>query len=80
MCAVSRPLLRDDGSVLFDGKIGCFPFTCQKQALRKSKHRDRGTWYTIAVESVTRDVIKTTLLEQVVSKSMIYINIPNISH
>lgn len=33
LCAVSRPILRDDGTVLFDGKIGCFSFTTQQRAL-----------------------------------------------
>lgn len=65
LCAVSRPIINDDGTVLFDGKIGCFPFTTQGEALRNSKHRPKGTLYTKAVDSITREVIKSTIIEKV---------------
>lgn len=69
MCAVSRPILADDGTVVFDGKIGCFPFITEKFALRNSKHRAKGTPYNKAVESITREVIKDTIINKVPARS-----------
>ncbi|XP_074300824.1 uncharacterized protein LOC141632149 [Silene latifolia] len=38
MAAVSRPIYDGDGNLLFDGKIGIFPFTFQDPAKRNSKN------------------------------------------
>ncbi|KAH6793329.1 hypothetical protein C2S52_003806 [Perilla frutescens var. hirtella] len=65
MCAVSRPLLAVDGSVLFDGKIGVFPFTHKVPAKRASKNRSRGTLETKPIESITQEVIRDCLINQV---------------
>ena len=32
MCAVAKPLFSNDGELIFDGKIGIFPFTTQVPA------------------------------------------------
>ncbi|KAH6787926.1 hypothetical protein C2S52_007478 [Perilla frutescens var. hirtella] len=65
MCAVSRPLLAADGSVLFYGKIGVFPFTHKVPAKRASKNRSRGTLETKPIESITQEVIRDCLINQV---------------
>ncbi|KAH6766830.1 hypothetical protein C2S52_017813 [Perilla frutescens var. hirtella] len=65
MCAVSRPLLAVDGSVLFDGKIGVFPFTHKVPAKRASKNRSRGTLETKPIKSITQEVIRDCLINQV---------------
>ncbi|KAH6759862.1 hypothetical protein C2S51_016811 [Perilla frutescens var. frutescens] len=65
MCAVSRPLLAVDGSVLFDGKIGVFPFTHKVPAKIESKNRSRGTLETKPIESITQEVIRDCLINQV---------------
>ncbi|KAH6822567.1 hypothetical protein C2S53_011475 [Perilla frutescens var. hirtella] len=64
MCAVSKPLLAADGSVLFDGKIGVFPFTHKVPAKRSSKNRSRGTLETKAIELITQEVIRDCLINQ----------------
>ncbi|KAH6800736.1 hypothetical protein C2S52_001200 [Perilla frutescens var. hirtella] len=65
MCAVSRPLLAADGSALFDGKIGVFPFTHKVPAKMASKNRSRGTLETKPIESITQEVIRDCLINQV---------------
>ncbi|KAL6577163.1 hypothetical protein OROMI_011439 [Orobanche minor] len=50
---------------MFDGKIGMFPFTEQVPAKRNSKRRAAGTMETKAVASITKEVIKTCLISQV---------------
>jgi hypothetical protein len=49
LVAVARPRFDDDGSVLFDGKIGCWPITEQTPALRNSINRLAGTMVTRTV-------------------------------
>lgn len=65
MCAVCRPQFDDNGSVLFDGKIGIFPFTKTVAAIRNSRNRAKGTLYTKPIQSITKDVIKDCLINQV---------------
>ena len=57
MCAVTRPLILENGEVLFDGKIGIFPFTKHVPAKRKSKNRSAGTMETKPIESITDKLI-----------------------
>lgn len=40
MCVVSRPLLAENGDLIFDEEIRIFPFIESLVALRKSKNRD----------------------------------------
>lgn len=65
MCAVCRPLFANDGSVLFDGKIGIFPFTEEKEAQRGSKNRPAGTLITKPIDSITKQVIKACMINEV---------------
>ena len=43
LAAVARPRFDANGNVVFDGKLGIWPFTYQEAAKRKSKHREAGT-------------------------------------
>ncbi|KAH6772373.1 hypothetical protein C2S51_010777 [Perilla frutescens var. frutescens] len=62
--SVSRSLLAVDGSVLFDEKIGVFPFTHKVPTKRASKNRSRGTLETKPIESITQEVIRDCLINQ----------------
>lgn len=66
MCVVTRPLISENGEVLFDGKIGIFPFTKQVPAKRKSKNRSAGTMETKPIESITKAVTKEFLINKVI--------------
>lgn len=65
MCAVSRPVFGSDGSVLFDGKLGIWPFTEEVTAKRDSINRKRGTKELKPVQKINRDVIRDCLIKQV---------------
>ncbi|XP_074303461.1 uncharacterized protein LOC141637941 [Silene latifolia] len=54
MCAVCRPIYSEDGELLFDGKIGMFPFTKQQPKRRASRNRPRGTMETKPIDSITK--------------------------
>jgi hypothetical protein len=43
LAAVARPRYDCYGTVIFDGKLGIWPFTYEEAAKRKSKNRDAGT-------------------------------------
>ncbi|XP_057774928.1 uncharacterized protein LOC130993909 [Salvia miltiorrhiza] len=52
-----RPLIVEDGTVLFDGKIGIFPFTEYVPAKRSSKNREAGTLEQKPIQSITKEII-----------------------
>ncbi|XP_074317958.1 uncharacterized protein LOC141654740 [Silene latifolia] len=66
MCAVCRPIYSEDGELLFDGKIGMFPFTKQQPAARSSINRPRGTMETKPIDSITKQVTRECIIEQVI--------------
>ncbi|XP_074263988.1 uncharacterized protein LOC141586595 [Silene latifolia] len=66
MCAVSRPIYSETGELLFDGKIGMFPFTKQQPAERSSRNRPRGTLETKPIDSITKQVTRQCIIEQVI--------------
>ncbi|KAK9664370.1 hypothetical protein RND81_14G036800 [Saponaria officinalis] len=66
MAAVARPRYNEDGDVLFDGKIGIFPFIYEEEAKRSSKNREKGTMVTKLIESINKEVVKQCLLEKVI--------------
>lgn len=65
LCAVARPHYANDGTLLFDGKIGIFPFTEEVPALRNSKNRQRGTLETKNIQSITKEVVKNCIINEV---------------
>ena len=65
MCAVARPLFGGNGEVLFDGKIGIFPFIERVPAKRNSKNRRAGTIETKPIDSITKQVTKDCVINKV---------------
>ena len=72
MCAVARPIFYNKGELIFDGKIGIFPFTSQVSAQRSSKNRKRGEPEIKPIQSITknhtRDMIVHKILPVIRSK------------
>ncbi|KAL6557050.1 hypothetical protein OROHE_006926 [Orobanche hederae] len=66
LCAVARPIYARDGQLIFDGKIGIFPFINKVPAKRKSKNRPVGTLETKSMDSITKEVTKHVLINQVI--------------
>ncbi|VFQ84330.1 unnamed protein product [Cuscuta campestris] len=66
LAAVGRPRYGEGGDVLWDGKIGIFPFTFEQAAQRSSKNRPAGTLETKAEPTVNRDVMKRMLLTNLI--------------
>ncbi|XP_010236788.1 uncharacterized protein LOC100838703 [Brachypodium distachyon] len=62
--AVTRPRFGVDGTVIFDGKIGTWPFTYCEPAQRTSVNRPRGTMVTKPL-AVTKDVSRDYLVNKV---------------
>ncbi|XP_074314417.1 uncharacterized protein LOC141649631 [Silene latifolia] len=65
LAAVLRPTYKENGEVLFDGKLGIWPFTYQEPAKRKSKNGDAGTIVTKPIESISK-VTKEALINLVI--------------
>ncbi|XP_057770889.1 uncharacterized protein LOC130990682 [Salvia miltiorrhiza] len=66
MCAVARPIIDSDGTVLFDGKFGIFPFTTNEAAQRNSKNRCKGTMEVRPIPAITKDIIKACLINEII--------------
>lgn len=79
MCAVCRPIFSEEGRVIFDGKIGMWPFTQEIEAKRNSKKRPAGTVEMKPIESITKQVIKDCLITQVKSVEFYECNACNLS-
>ncbi|XP_030969825.1 uncharacterized protein LOC115990103 [Quercus lobata] len=63
--AVAQPRFDSSGNQEFNGKIPIFPFTYKELAKRTSKNSVAGTVETKLVSSVTKDVIRSCLIEEV---------------
>ncbi|KAK9664743.1 hypothetical protein RND81_14G064800 [Saponaria officinalis] len=66
IAAVSRPTYAENGELLFDEKIGIFPFTYEEPAKRNSKNRVAGTMVTKPIESVNKVVIKDYVINKII--------------
>lgn len=64
LVAVTRPWYGEDGELIFDGKIGCFPLVEILPAQRTSRLRPRGTLETKPIKHVTQAVIKRVFLTE----------------
>jgi hypothetical protein len=64
LVAVARPRIDREGNVLFDGKIGCWPFIDRRPALRRSVNRPAGTIVTHTM-NVTAQVYKQYMFDNV---------------
>jgi hypothetical protein len=65
MCAVAKPIYSSDGDLIFDGKIGIFPFTMQAPAQRSSKNRRRGEMETKPIQSITKQHTRDMIIQQI---------------
>ncbi|XP_057548274.1 uncharacterized protein LOC130826727 [Amaranthus tricolor] len=65
IAAVARPHINSTGEVLWDGKIGIFPFTETYYAVRRSENRPAGTATLRAITRVTRDILRDKLITEV---------------
>ncbi|XP_057535332.1 uncharacterized protein LOC130813510 [Amaranthus tricolor] len=65
IAAIARPQISTNGEVLWDEKIGIFPFTETYYAVRRSENRLVGTPQLRVIPKVTRDVIRDKLINEV---------------
>ncbi|KAL6563295.1 hypothetical protein OROHE_005882 [Orobanche hederae] len=65
LAVVGHPIIKPDGEVIWDGKVGIFPFVYEEAAVRASKNRPAGTIQLKPILSVTRDVVKEMMIKQV---------------
>ncbi|KAF7123388.1 hypothetical protein RHSIM_Rhsim12G0027300 [Rhododendron simsii] len=66
LATVARPRFGANGGEEFSGKIGIFPFTFKEPAKRTSKNHVASTMETKAIATVTKDVIRSCLIEKVI--------------
>ncbi|XP_057523968.1 uncharacterized protein LOC130803783 [Amaranthus tricolor] len=64
--AVARPRWNQYGQCTFDGKIGIFPFISRVAAQRNSINRPRGSIEIKPTDSVTQEVYRSMLIEQLI--------------
>jgi len=64
LCVTARPRFRN-GQCIFDGKIGCFPLVTYEHAQRRSANRPAGALVVKPITSITRDVIRDFMINQV---------------
>ena len=55
ICAFARPIFSNEGELIFDGKIGIFPFTQEVSTQRSSKNRKREELETKPIQSITKN-------------------------
>ncbi|KAH7839797.1 hypothetical protein Vadar_009016 [Vaccinium darrowii] len=65
LAAVARPRFDTNQNEVFSGKIGIFPFTIKEPAKRSSKNRCAGTLETKAITQVTKQIIRSCMIEKV---------------
>ncbi|XP_057796058.1 uncharacterized protein LOC131012156 [Salvia miltiorrhiza] len=70
MCAAARPIIDEDGTVIFDGKLGIYPFITTEPAQRNSKNRVKGTLEVKAIAAITKPIIRDCLIKQMVPDFM----------
>ncbi|XP_051151877.1 uncharacterized protein LOC127265901 [Andrographis paniculata] len=63
---ISRPIWNNDRSLLFDGKIEIFPFTEKVPEMRSRDNRVAGTLETKPIQSITKEVIRSCLINQII--------------
>ncbi|XP_074291911.1 uncharacterized protein LOC141618730 [Silene latifolia] len=66
LVAMARARYDCDGNETFSGKIGVFPLITKEPAIRRSRNREAGMLVTKPIPSVTREVIRSFLIEKVV--------------
>ncbi|XP_042026773.1 uncharacterized protein LOC121773917 [Salvia splendens] len=61
-----RPHFAENGEVIFDGKVGIFPFTTMEPAKRKSKNIPRGTLEIKPIQSLNKEVMRACLIQNII--------------
>ena len=64
LVAVGVPRMNHTTATYFDGKLGCFPLIERVPAQRTTKKRVKATMITKEITSVSRDVIKETIINK----------------
>ncbi|XP_056695070.1 uncharacterized protein [Spinacia oleracea] len=59
------PYRATTGDILWDGKLGIFPFIDEVATQRSSKNRDKGIVETKPKQSITRETIRSMILDEV---------------
>ncbi|PNY02245.1 hypothetical protein L195_g025550 [Trifolium pratense] len=65
LVALARPRFDAQRNVIFDGKIGVFPFVTEEYAKRSSVNRSAGTLETKPITSVTKEIVRSYLIDKV---------------
>lgn len=65
LTVTARPRIDRNGFCIFDGMIGCFPLVTYERAKRSSVNRQAGTMEVKPITSITRDVIRTFMIDKV---------------
>ncbi|WVZ96972.1 hypothetical protein U9M48_042547 [Paspalum notatum var. saurae] len=65
LTAVGRPRFDSEGRCIFDAKIGCWAFFTYEPAKRSSVNRPAGTIEMKPIESITKDVMRSFMIEKV---------------
>ncbi|WCJ24690.1 hypothetical protein M5689_006630 [Euphorbia peplus] len=66
LVAVARPRKDLISGMSFDGKIGIWPLVYKEAAKRNSRNRSAGTMVTKPILSVTKEVIRSFMIEKVI--------------
>ncbi|XP_048492931.1 uncharacterized protein LOC125493521 [Beta vulgaris subsp. vulgaris] len=64
MGAIGKPWFGENRELIFDGKIGIYPFVDKVPAQRWSANRDRGTIETKAKQHITKQVIREMIINK----------------
>jgi hypothetical protein len=65
LVVTGRPRFDLNRNETFSGKIGIFPFVVQVPAIRNSSNRRAGTLETKSITSVTREIMRSFMIEKV---------------
>ena len=76
MAVTSRPIYNNEGKMIHDGKFGIFPFIKRVAAKYNTSKRPVGTIETKAIESITKEVIRSMLLNEVIRNMLLNEVIP----
>ncbi|KAJ1261104.1 hypothetical protein BS78_09G002700 [Paspalum vaginatum] len=68
LVVVARPRFDSNGVCIFDGKIGCFPLVTYERAKRSSVNRPAGTIEIKPIPSITKEVIRSFMIEKVLTR------------
>lgn len=68
--AVAKPWYNAQKEVIWDGKIGIFPFAKKEPAVRSSKNRKKGDMVAKIIDPINRDVSRWMLIEKVIPAIM----------